>query len=165
MLRRVLRPMDAEDWPAVREIYELGIATGIATLECTCPCWDDWDAVHIGGQRLVATEGEVVVGWAALARPHRTVGPGVAESSVYVRPDWRGRHVGSSLLGGLVQCSELAGFWTIEARILEENVASRRLHEAQGFRLVGVRERIGLLAGAWRNVLLLERRSRVVAPP
>jgi phosphinothricin acetyltransferase len=165
MLRRVLRPMDAEDWPAVREIYELGIATGLATLECECPCWDDWDAVHIGGQRLVAAEDDLVVGWAALARPHRTVGPGVAESSVYVRPGWHGRRIGSNLLEHLVRESELAGYWTIEARILEENIASRRLHEGQGFRLVGVRERIGMLAGAWRNVLLLERRSPVVGRP
>jgi phosphinothricin acetyltransferase len=82
-----------------------------------------------------------------------------------VRPGWHGRRIGSNLLEHLVRESELAGYWTIEARILEENIASRRLHEGQGFRLVGVRERIGMLAGAWRNVLLLERRSPVVGRP
>ena len=165
MLRRVVRAMRADDWQAVRAIYELGIATGNATLECEPPCWEDWHALHLSGQRLVATEGDAVVGWAALAQAHRTVSGGVAESSVYVHPAWQGRRVGSSLLARLIVESEAAGYWTIEARILQENTASLRLHEAHGFRVVGVRERIGLLGGCWRNVLLLERRSPVVGLP
>jgi L-amino acid N-acyltransferase YncA len=53
--------------------------------------------------------------------------------------------------------------WTLTAGIFPENKASVRLHLGCGFRLVGVRERLGELNGEWRDVLLLERRSEVVA--
>jgi phosphinothricin acetyltransferase len=89
-------------------------------------------------------------------------GRGVAESSVYVDPRFHRRGLGSTLLSHLVAESERAGFWTLEARVVDGNDASLRLHFAHGFRVVGVRERIGRLDTAWCDVLLLERRSRVV---
>jgi L-amino acid N-acyltransferase YncA len=154
--------MEPSDWCAVREIYQLGIESGLATLELSAPGWTEWDALHLQSHRWVAVDGGEIVGWAALAFSHRTVAEGVAESSVYVHPSRRRQQVGSRLLGRLIDASERAGYWTLEARILEENVASLRLHEQHGFRLVGVRERIGRLKGEWRNVLLLERRSQSV---
>ena len=74
----------------------------------------------------------------------------------------RGRGVGTALLRSLVAGAEAAGIWTLQAGIFPENVASLRLHAACGFRVVGMRERIGLLDGAWRDVVLLERRSKEV---
>jgi phosphinothricin acetyltransferase len=70
--------------------------------------------------------------------------------------------VGRQLLVALIQESEQHGMWTLQAGIFPENAASVRLHEALGFRLVGRRERIGQLAGRWRDTLLLERRSPVI---
>ena len=86
---------------------------------------------------------------------------GVAEVSVYVAAAARGRGVGTGLLSALVASSEAAGVWTLEAGILPENEASVRMHERCGFRVVGRRERLGRMDGEWRDVLLLERRSRV----
>jgi phosphinothricin acetyltransferase len=101
-----------------------------------------------------------VLGWAALAPVSaRPVYAGVAEVSVYVAADARGGGVGAALLDALVRSSEEAGIWTLQAGILPENEASLRLHRAAGFRVVGRRERLGRLHGAWRHVLLLERRS------
>lgn len=157
-----VRSLEPVDWPAVRAIYELGRATGRATLETATPSWELWDAAHIRGHRWVAVVDEDVVGWAALAHPHRTAGRGVAESSVYVEPRFHRQGVGSALLRRLVDESERAGFWTLEARVVEGNDPSLQLHVAQGFRLVGVRERIGLWRGSWLDVVLLERRSRIV---
>lgn len=114
------------------------------------------------GHRCVAVVDEEVVGWAALSHPHRTAGRGVAESSVYVDPRLHRRGFGGALLRQLVGESERAGFWTLDARVVDGNDASMRLHLANGFRVVGVRERIGRLNGAWCNVVLLERRSAVV---
>jgi L-amino acid N-acyltransferase YncA len=157
-----VRSLELVDWPAVRLIYELGRATGRATLETATPSWEAWDEAHVRGHRWVAVVDDEVVGWAALAHPHRTAGSGVAESSVYVEPRFHRRGIGGALLRRLVAESERAGFWTLEARVVDCNDASLRLHLANGFRVVGVRERIGLLHGAWRDVLLLERRSRVI---
>jgi len=86
---------------------------------------------------------------------------GVAESSVYVAEEVRGRGVGRELLEELIRRSEAAGIWTLQAGIFPENKPSLRLHLVCGFRLVGVRERLGELNGVWRDVLLLERRSEV----
>jgi L-amino acid N-acyltransferase YncA len=169
-------PMPPDLWPAVHEIYREGIATGNATFEAEVPDWEKWDASHRKDCRLVALEpfeknSELVVplekltvaGWAALSPvSSRRVYAGVAEVSVYVATAARGRGVGKALLQALVHESERNGIWTLQAGIFPENAASISLHKSCGFREVGVRRRIGELAGAWRDVLLLERRSAIV---
>jgi phosphinothricin acetyltransferase len=157
--------MTAADWPAVRVIYEAGIATGDATLETDAPAWEAWDAAHRTDCRLVATDDEgTILGWAALTPVSgRCVYEGVAEVSVYVAPEAQGRGVGRALLDELVRASERAGTWTLQAGVLVENAASLVLHERCGFRRIGVRERLGRDAtGRWRDVALLERRSSIV---
>jgi L-amino acid N-acyltransferase YncA len=157
---RGLRP---QDWPAVRAVYEAGIATGNATFETGAPSWEAWDTAYLPAHRLVAAEGDRVLAWAALAPvSDRCAYAGVAEDSIYVAPDAQGRGVGRQLLGALVASAERAGIWTVQTGIFPENQASVRLHQACGFRVVGVRERLGRLDGRWRDVLLLERRSPLV---
>jgi phosphinothricin acetyltransferase len=152
----------AADWDDVSRIYAEGIATRLATFETEVPAWEEWDRAHLPGHRLVARDGGRVVGWAALAPvSSRCVYAGVAEVSVYVAADARGRGVGTALLAALVESSEAGGLWTLEAGILPENEASVRMHERRGFRVVGRRERLGRMQGEWRDVLLLERRSAV----
>jgi phosphinothricin acetyltransferase len=159
----LIEPMTPEDWPAVRAIYLEGIATGNATFETSTPEWEKWDPAHMPSCRFVARLNGEVLGWAALsAVSSRCVYAGVAEVSVYVAETARGRGVGLQLLSGLVQASEQAGIWTLQAGIFPENQASVRLHEHCDFRIVGRRERLGQLNGTWRDVLLMERRSGVV---
>jgi len=159
--------IDAGDWPEVREIYREGIEEGNATFETEVPAWEAFDAARLPAPRLVARSGGGIVGWAALSRVSgRPVYQGVADVGIYVRSGSRGLGVGRSLLGALIDASEAAGIWTLQAGVFPENEASLRLHEGLGFRRVGIRERIGRHHGAWRDVVLLERRSpRVGAPP
>jgi phosphinothricin acetyltransferase len=126
------------------------------------PSWEAWDAAHLAEHRFVALDGGKVAGWVALA-PYsdRCCYEGVADVSVYVDPAVRGRGFGRALLGHLVDESERAGIWTLQAGIFAENSSSLVLHLHCGFRLVGVREKIGRLDEAWRDVLLLERRAPV----
>jgi phosphinothricin acetyltransferase len=154
----------SEHWPEVARIYEAGIATGNATFETAAPEWERWDAAHLQHCRLVAVATEGVMGFAALSPVSaRKVYAGVAEVSVYVAEKARGAGVGMRLLGELVHASEAIGIWTLQAGIFPENRASLRLHEKHGFRVVGTRERIGCLAGRWRDVVLLERRTGLLA--
>lgn len=155
--------MTADDWPRVREIYLEGIATGNATFETGAPEWEAWDAAHLARPRLVARADGEVVAWAALSPVSRRAAyAGVAEVSVYVAAAHRGMGVGRWLLERLVEASEEAGVWTLQAGIFPENRASVEAHRACGFREVGLRERIGRLNGEWRDVLLMERRSPTV---
>lgn len=155
----IVRDLVANDWPAVREIYEDGIRSGDATFETEAPAWEAWDAAH-PRLRLVAELDGTILGWAALSQAStRRCYRGVGEASVYVAEAARGGGVGRALLERLVERSEDEGYWTLTAGVFPENEASLRLHRACGFRELGVRERIGESGGAWRDVVWLERRS------
>jgi phosphinothricin acetyltransferase len=158
-----IRDLRPADWPEVAAIYEQGIRTGNATFELRVPEWEDWDASHAAEHRFAAVEDGRVAGWVALSPvSDRCCYAGVGEHSVYVAEDARGRGVGRGLLTALIESTERAGIWTLQTGIFPENEPSVALHVALGFRVVGVRERLGRLHGVWRDVLLLERRSEVV---
>ncbi len=157
------QPLTRDHWEQVREIYAEGIASGIATFETQPPTWEAWDGGHLAECRLVACDGPVVRGWAALSPvSSRCVYSGVAEVSVYVGGASSGRGVGSLLMRELIACSEAAGYWTLQSGVFPENTASLRLHAKHGFRQVGRRERIGQLNGVWKDIVFLERRSTTV---
>jgi L-amino acid N-acyltransferase YncA len=158
-----IQAMTGDDGPAVLEIYRQGIATRNATFETETPVWEKWNAGHLPHSRLVARDGTGVLGWAALSPvSNRRVYAGVAEVSIYIADESRGRGIGRALLEELIRQSEKNGMWTLQAGIFPENVASIRLHKALGFREVGRRERIGKLGDEWRDTVLLERRSKRV---
>jgi len=156
-------PLEPRHWPEVRAIYLEGIATGNATFEETAPDWDTWNAKHHAHSRLVAIDEQGLAGWAAISPVSaRHVYRGVAEVSVYVAQRAWGQGVGRALLESVIEASEAAGIWTLQAAIFPENEASLRLHHRAGFRTLGQRERIGFLKDRWRSTVQLERRSRKV---
>ncbi|PIQ49967.1 MAG: N-acetyltransferase [Cytophagales bacterium CG12_big_fil_rev_8_21_14_0_65_40_12] len=158
-----LRTMNHNDWQAVANIYEQGIATGLATFETNVPSWEIWDNGHLQQCRLVAEIDNEVVGWAALTGVSgRCVYAGVAEVSVYVSQFHKGMKIGSVLLEALIREAENNNFWTLQSGIFRENEASIALHKKCGFREVGYREKIGQLNGVWRDTVLMERRSENV---
>jgi phosphinothricin acetyltransferase len=153
----------AADWEQVRDIYLEGIATGNATFETEVPTWEQWDAAHLAGGRLAARSGGTILGWAALSPvSRRQVYAGVAEVSLYVHAEHRRQGVGKALLLTLIAESERLGIWTLQGGTFPENVASLRLQETCGFRVIGKRERVGCLHGVWRDTILTECRSRIV---
>ncbi len=163
LTKTIVTPLLPEHYEQVKAIYELGMATGLATLETKAPDWPTWDSKFMKSCRLVAVQQERVVGWAALsAVSGRCVYAGVAEDTVYIHPEYKRQGIGKLLLSELVKQSEQADIWTLQAGILNENKASIELHEQCGFRVVGVREKLGQLHGQWRDICLMERRSKVV---
>jgi L-amino acid N-acyltransferase YncA len=145
------------DWARVAEIYWDGMRDGLATFETEVPSWDAWNAAH--SLRLVAEVDGEVVGFAALsAASARRCYAGVAENSVYVAREARGLGIGRALLEKLISRARFNGVWTIQTSIFPENRASLALHERCGFRVVGIRERIGKRDGMWRDTVLLEKR-------
>jgi L-amino acid N-acyltransferase YncA len=157
-------PMTAGHWPRVREIFREGVLTGNATFETVVPDWETWDRIHLPECRLVLLdEHGNVAGWAALQQvSRRACYAGVAEVSIYLGSVARGHGLGKMLLKALIDASEANGYWTLQAAMFPENIASVHLHRQSGFREVGYRHRVGKLHGAWRDVLLMERRSEKV---
>ena len=143
-------------------IYLEGIATGNATFEKTAPEWERWDEATSPRLPPGSLAADEVLGWAALSPvSRRPVYAGVADLSIYVSERARGKGVGTALLSRLVEDSEREGIWTLQAGIFPENTASINLHQRAGFRVVGIRERVGSMDGRWRDVVLMERRSAI----
>jgi L-amino acid N-acyltransferase YncA len=144
MLSTRIEAMTPQDWEQVRLIYREGIATGHATFETEAPSWECWDASHLPFARLVARDGNFISGWAALSPvSQRQAYAGVAEVSIYVAAQSRGRGIGRALLEELVKESENYRIWTLQAVVFPENAGTLALHGGCGFREVGRRSRIG----------------------
>lgn len=158
-----IKNLESAHYASAVKIYEEGIATGNATFQSEAPAWEEWNNSHLMQCRLVAADGDEVVGWAALTPVSgRCVYAGVAEVSVYVSESARGKGIGKMLLRKLIEESEKNNIWTLQAGIFPENIASLKIHEALGFRKIGLREKIGKMKGIWRDTVLLERRSKIV---
>lgn len=158
-----IRKLINKHWDQVKIIYQKGIDTGNATFQTSVPSWEDWDNSHLTSCRITMQQDGNVIGWAALTPvSSRCVYAGVAEVSVYVDPAHCGKGIGLTLLNELVRQSEAEGIWTLQAGIFPENLASLRIHEKAGFRILGTREKIGKQNGIWRDTALLERRSSVI---
>jgi L-amino acid N-acyltransferase YncA len=116
---------------------------------------------------VVVREHNHILAWAALSPVStRCVYSGVAELSLYVAAAYRGKGIGSALLEAVIRSTEKAGLWTLQGGVFPENTASLRLVKKHSFKEIGRREKIGkmtygALAGTWRDVILVERRSTV----
>jgi phosphinothricin acetyltransferase len=152
---RLATPADAQ---TIALIYNQGIEDRVGTFETrprTAAEIEEWfDGRH---PIVVVTEGHDVIAYASTSSYRtRSCYAGVAEFSVYVRRDWRGKGAGRLALFHLMQECEQAGFWKLLSRIFVENTASRRLMRSLGFREVGIYEKHGQLDGVWHDVVIVE---------
>jgi len=156
-----IRPFEPKDWNEVKAIYQQGIDTNIATFEGVCPRFEEWDTSHLKVCRFVHVLEGAVVGWVALSPvSSRCVYAGVAELSIYIAENSRGKGIGTALINAAIEESEINGIWTLQSGIMQDNTVSIRLHKKCGFREVGFREKIARdRFGTWRNTILMERRS------
>lgn len=155
MHSRVATPDDAA---AIVIIYNQGIEDRLGTFE-TEPRTTTLVQTWFDGQHpivVVEHQGKVIAYASSSAYRPRAWYAGIVEHSVYVQRDWRGKGAGRLALTQLIQECERAGFWKLVSRIFVENAASRALHQAVGFREVGVYEKHGQLDGVWRDVVIVE---------
>jgi phosphinothricin acetyltransferase len=156
-----IRPLTADDIPAVLRIYQCGVDSK-ATFETTVPTPEEWDKKYLRDCRLVAVCDNNIVGYAVLAPTStRHVYRGVAELSCYIAPTHTRQGIGNALTRRIIALAEQQGIWTIEAKIIEGNIASIKMLEKCGFRHVGIREKLGYdRDGVWKDIVLMERRSQ-----
>ena len=158
-----IRKIEVGYYPQVAAIYLQGIATGVATFQIEATDWEAWDKSHLPICRIAVFENNQMAGWAALSPvSSRCVYAGVAEVSIYIAENFRGKGVGKILLSKLIEESEAGGFWTLQSGIFAENTGSIKLHEQCGFRIIGYREKIGKKDDVWKDNIIMERRSKIV---
>jgi L-amino acid N-acyltransferase YncA len=158
----MIQLLKKEHYSQVAKIYSQGLETGIATFETEVPTWEEWDKKFSKKCRFIALIRSEVVAWCALNPvSNRTVYCGVAEDTIYVGHQHRGKGIGKLLLKYLVSKSEKEGFWCLQAAIFPQNEASIQLHIDCGFRTVGMREKIAQRDGKWFDNILLERRVSI----
>ena len=156
------RLAELRDAVAIAEIYNQGIEDRTATFETeprTPEAIEELLRTRAGRYRaMVDADGDRVLGfaWTSEYRP-RAAYAGVAEFTIYVVRTARGQGVGRLALATLMTEAERRGFWKLVSRIFPENVASRRLCTALGFREVGTYRRHGQLDGKWMDCVIVER--------
>jgi len=154
-----IRKFVDNDWNQVKEIYQLGIDTGVATFE-TSPPEDlvSWNEKIQRELTYVYEEDEKILGWVTLSKvSKRTVYKGVGEISIYIHPNHKRKNIGKNLYIEFEQHARNLGYWTLQAQLFTENEASKLFFESQGFRQVGVREKIGKLNKKWTDNYLYEK--------
>ncbi len=156
MKARLAVPADAA---AIAQIYNHGIQDRVATFETrprTAADVEKWfDGVH---PIMVVEDGGAVIAFASTStyRP-RECYAGIAECSVYVAADARGRGAGRTALEGLQTEARKAGFHKLVSRVFPENQPSLRMLHRLGWREVGVYQNHGQLDGVWRDVVIVEK--------
>ena len=154
----VTRAAVPDDAAAIAEVYNQGIEDRVATFETRPRTPEDVLAWFDGKHPLVVAEkgGQVIAFASTSSYRARECYAGIAEFSVYVQRQARGRGAGRLAMQALIAAAEAAGFWKLVSRIFVENWASRGLVRSLGFREVGIYEKHGQLDGVWRDVVIVE---------
>ncbi|MCU0262030.1 MAG: N-acetyltransferase family protein [Ilumatobacteraceae bacterium] len=157
-----LRRAHPGDAAAIAAIYNREVLEFTATFDLVPRSIDeqrDWIAARSGAfSAIVAVHPEAgVVGFGALsAYKERAAYRTTVEDSVYVHRDHGGRGIGRALLSELVDTARTTGFHSVIARIEASSEASRGLHAACGFELVGIEREVGRKFGRWLDVAVMQ---------
>lgn len=156
VLTRAAMPADAA---AIAEIYNQGIADRIATFETRLRTAEEVAGWFGDRFPIVVTiiNDQIVAFAATFPYRARECYAGIAEFSVYVAREWRGRGIGRLTMLALIEAATSAGFWKLLSRVFVENTASRAMLASVGFREVGIYEKHAQLDGRWRDVVIVER--------
>ncbi|HAO62217.1 MAG TPA: N-acetyltransferase [Erysipelotrichaceae bacterium] len=160
----MIEKMMDSDWKDVARIYTQAIDHGGASVLLECPEFSSWSAKQHPDLRFVMRDEDEIVGWCTLSPfSDRYAYRGVAEVSIYVDSNHQGKGIGKALLSYAIEAGEKAGFWTLYSKTFASNLASIKLQEACGFRLVGIHEKLGHdRFGVFQDIAILERRSHTL---
>lgn len=151
-----------KDASQIAEIYNEGIEDRIATLETNLRTEEDirnWLSNRSEKHKVLVIEdgNEVIIGWASLnVFNSRCCYSGVADISIYIKRDMRGKGIGGILLNDLIETAKEQGFHKLVLSTFDFNEAGKKLYKSFGFREVGTYMNQGILDGKYVNVTIME---------
>ena len=157
-----LREAGDADQRAILDIYNDAVLHSTATFDLEPRTWEGqqrWFREHRPPYAVfVATVGDTLAGWGSLSSFRPRAGYRfTAEDSIYVCDDFRGRGIGTALLGLLIDAASRGRFHSVMALIDGDNAVSVRLHERFGFRHVGTFREVGFKFDRWLDVVHMQR--------
>ncbi len=157
-----IRPAEIKDIEAITEIYNEAILNTTATFDTeprTVEQQKAWFISHDEKHPVISAEFQgTVIGWASLSPwSDRPAYAKTAEISIYVKKEFRNRGYGKKLMDKLIDDGEAAGLHTIIARIADGNEISIKLHEAYGFKHIGIMKEVGEKFGRVLDVYLMQK--------
>ena len=167
-MKDILRPMQSYDTEAILKIYEHGIAGGQATIGTRVPACEKWNSAHIPECSMVSETDDVMFDWDTLPKGlQQKVCESVVEVSSYISGNLQKIGIVSILLECLITSAKEANFWTLQVQIFPKKSPSISLLKKHGFRQNVTQEKFTLMtictmAGLWRDLVLMERRSKQV---
>ena len=160
-----IRKINKKDLSSCLEIYQEGLKSGIASFQDPSITLDEF-RIKVDLEKCLTLEyNKKIKGYAFFTKvSNRCVYDGVGEVSIYLSKEITGKGYGKKLLNELIILSEILGFWSLHAMIFPHNTRSIKLHEKCGFRVLGVREKIGKMTygpylNQWIDNIYMERRS------
>lgn len=157
-----VRPAELADAEAIAAIYNVEVLESTATFDLTPRSLEEqrtWQIERSGAHAVLVAvdERSTIAGFASLSpfrsRPAYST---TVESSVYVATTHRRQGIARLLMTDLIATAQSHGFHSIIARISDSQNASRELHEAMGFELVGVEREVGRKFGRWLDVSVMQ---------
>jgi L-amino acid N-acyltransferase YncA len=158
----LIREVHETDLHSILEIYNQGIIDRIATLE-EAPKDEayikEWFEKHSGRYKAIVAEVEgQIVGWASLNQYNgRSAYNGVADISVYISRDFRGKGIGKILLRELESTAKENGFHKMVLFTFPFNQLGQGLYNKMGLREVGIFQNQGILDGQFVDVMAMEK--------
>ena len=158
----VTRPATLEDLKDITEIYNQAILKTNATFDTKIKTIKEqikWFEDH--GEKnpiLVALLNKNIIGFASLSKySTRCAYSDTAELSLYIKEDYQDKGYGKKLMDSIIKEGKNVGIHAILSRITEGNEKSVHLHEAFGFKLVGIIKEVGYKFGKRLDVILMEK--------
>jgi phosphinothricin acetyltransferase len=156
-----IRLAEVSDAEGIRAIYNLEVTSATSTFDLvprTLAEQEAWLEARSGAfSAVVAVDGADVVGFASLSPyKERAAYRTTVEDSVYVARDRNGQGIGRALMTHVIDVARTSGFHAVMARIEASGTASRALHAACGFELVGVERQVGRKFNRWLDVAVMQ---------
>jgi phosphinothricin acetyltransferase len=146
--RVVIRPAELADAESITEIYNEAILTTTSTFDTEPKDLRErlaWLRSHDEKYPvLVALMGDKVVGWSALTPwSDRRAYDITAETSFYVKSEFRGRGIGRALKRATIEEARRLGFHSLIARVAAGSEESLHLNRSMGFVQIGTLREVG----------------------